>query len=477
MSGNFRPYDRDTLMLMPASLQDWLPQGHPARFVESVVERLDVSPLRAAYDGRGKAAYDPKMLLALLFYGYMTGVMSSRRIEQGCYDRVDFRYLSGNTSPDHVTISEFRRRFLPEMKEYFVQILLIAGQAGMPKLGTVSLDGTKIHANASKHQATSLKRARAERKRLEAEVQQLLARAERADSEPVPDDGMNVPEELTLRETRIAAIDDAIAQIEERERERIAGEEAEVESGLRQRSDCDLTIRESAQINFTDPDSRIMPQASGGFEQAYNAQAAVDVGSGLIVYNSVSQRPNDARLLEGAVKELAGLSATLGRVDALLADAGYCSERNATLCESMEITPYLAMGRLRHGPNLERFALPGALPPDPDVMQRMAHRLKTKDGRELYAQRQSTIEPTFGNIKSILHFRQFLLRSIEKVRAEWNLVCLAFNLKRMHRMTMSKIAKEGEMRPFTALSGLVTTVFDRLVSLRLGISWLLVAHP
>ena len=148
-------------MLMPASLQDWLPEGHPARFIESVVERLDVGPLRAAYDGRGKAAYDPKMLLALLFYGYMTGVMSSRRIEQGCYDSVAFRYLSGNTSPDHVTISEFRRRFLPEMKEYFVQILLIAGQAGMPKLGTVSLDGTKIHANASKHQATSLKRARA----------------------------------------------------------------------------------------------------------------------------------------------------------------------------------------------------------------------------------------------------------------------------------------------------------------------------
>ena len=473
MSGNFRPCDRDTLMLMPASLQDWLPEMHPARFVESIVERLDVRPLRDAYDGRGKAAYDPTMLLALLFYGYAIGVMSSRKIEQACYDRVDFRYLSGNTSPDHVTISEFRRRFLPQMKEYFVQILLIAGQAGMLKLGTVSLDGTKIHANASKHQAASLKRARAERKRLEAEVQQLLARAERADSEPVPDDGMNVPEELALREKRIAAIDDAIVQIEERERDRITGEEAEVESGLRQRSDCDPTIRQNAQINFTDPDSRIMPQAGGGFEQAYNAQAAVDVASGLIVYSEVSQRPNDVRLLEDAVDELTELSATLGRVDAILADAGYCSERNATHCESMGITPYLSMGRLRHGPNLERFALPCLLPPDADVMQRMAHRLKTKDGRKLYGQRQSTIEPTFGTIKSILSFRQFLLRRVEKVRAEWTLVCLAFNLKRMHRvLIVCKTGNEGKRLRFSALSGPLPIALGLFLGLRAAIRWL-----
>jgi transposase len=476
MSGNFRPYDRDTLMLMPASLQDWLPETHLARFVESVIERLDVGLLRAAYAGRGKAAYAPEMLLALLFYGYATGVMSSRRIEQACYDSVPFRYLSGNTSPDHVTISEFRRRFLPEMKKYFVQILLIASQTGMLRLGTVSLDGTKMHASASKHQATSLKRARAERGRLEAEVQRLLARAELADTEPAPEDGMNVPKELTLRETRIAAIDAAIAQIEERECERIAGEEAEVESGLRQGNDCDLTIRQSAQINFTDPDSRIMPQAGGGFEQAYNAQAAVDIGSGLIVYTAVSQRPNDVRLLEDAVDELAGLCATLGRVDALLADAGYCSERNARHCEAMGITPYLAMGRLRHGPNLERFALPGVLPRIPNVMQRMAYRLKTKEGRARYAQRQSTIEPTFGNIKSILGFRQFLLRSIEKVSAEWSLVCLAFNLKRMHRITMSKIGNKGELRPCSALLRGLTTLFGRLPGLRAGIPCLLDTH-
>ncbi len=425
-------------MLMPASLKDWLPEKHLAYFVESVVEQLDMKPLRAAYDGRGKAAYDPRMLVALLFYGYATGVMSSRKIERACFESVAFRYLAANTSPDHVTISEFRRRFSAEMKRFFISILEIASEAGMLKLGTVSLDGTKVHANASKHQATSLKRARAERKRLEAEVVQLLARAERADAESLPDDGIVVPDELALREDRIAAIKDAMVRIEERERERIAQEEAEVSSGLRARSSCDPTIRETAQINFTDPDSRIMPQAGGGFEQAYNAQAAVDVVSGLIVHAEVSQHPNDARLLESCVDNLTSLTSQLGQIDAMLADAGYCSKRNAEICEGKNVTPYLAMNRLRHGPSLDRFELPEHLGPHADVMQRMAYRLKTKEGRKLYSLRQSTIEPTFGIIKSILNFRQFLLRSIEKVRAEWTLVCLAFNLKKMHRITTSK---------------------------------------
>ncbi|MGH7716994.1 MAG: transposase, partial [Vulcanimicrobiaceae bacterium] len=327
------------------------------------------------------------------------------------------------------------------------------------------LDGTKIHANASKHQATSLKRARAERKRLEAEVAQLLARAELADHESVADDEIIVPKELALREDRIAAIDAAIVRIEERERERIATEEAEVESGLREPSSCDATIRDTAQINFTDPDSRIMPQAGGGFEQSYNAQAAVDVSSRLIVYAEISQRPNDAWLLEKSVDELTSLPAELGRVDALLADAGYCSERNAQHCELMNVTPYLAMNRLQHGPNLERFALPEALAPGAGVMERMAHRLKTKEGRKRYSLRQSTIEPTFGIIKSILNFRQFLLRRLEKVGDEWTLVCLAFNLKRMHRITTSKNKDRGKKRPISGPLDASPTDFYGLIGI------------
>lgn len=450
MSDVFRQVDRDTLFLLPPSINDWLPEGHLARFVVEIVSQLDLRTMKSSYAGRGSKAHHPEMLLALLFYGYSTGVFSSRKLEQATYDSVAFRYIAANDHPDHDTIATFRKRFLPLLDSLFVQILLIAQQMGCLTLGKVSLDGTKVKANASKHCALSWKYANQLEDHLKAEVADLLRQAEEADNSELPD-GLEIPAELARREERLEAIARAKTEIERRAAERYATEQAEYESKLAERQDKEQKTgkkprgkhpqppvpgpRDKDQVNLTDEESRIMPIAGGGFDQCYNAQASVDVESMLIVGQHLSQNPNDKLEMSPALAVLTTLPETLGTVDSLLADAGYFSAANVEHCETATILPFLSAHRDKHHQSLkERFADPGPLPKGADAVTQMKHRLQTKEGRALYAKRKHTVEPVFGIIKAIMGFRQFLLRGLESVRGEWNLVCIAWNLKRLHRL-------------------------------------------
>ncbi len=451
MSAKFIDYDQSTLYLLPPSLQDWLPEDHLARFVVEIVNQLDLSSLKAAYAGRGSQPYNPEMLLALLFYGYATGVFSSRKLERSTYDSVAFRFIAANTHPDHDTIAVFRKRFLSQLKPLFVQILLIAGQAGVLKLGTISLDGTKVKANASKHKALSYAHACKLEEQLKAEVAELLRQAEAADQADLPD-GMSIPEELSRRTERLKAIADAKAEIERRAAERFAQEQEAYDKKLAERTEKEQQtgkksrgrkpeppepgVKSKDQVNLTDDESRIMKKSGGGFEQAYNAQAGVDIESMMIVASHVTQQTNDKREVEPALANLAALPEELGTVNAIITDNGFYSEANVGACEKNKITPYLAYGRDQHNqPPMDRFREPLPPPPDADAVTRMKHRLRTQAGKKVYAKRKSTVEPVFGIIKAVMGFRQFLLRGFEAVQGEWDLVCIAWNIKRLYALS------------------------------------------
>jgi transposase len=451
MEPRFKDTDRHSLFLMPPSLEDWVPEGHLARFVVDIVSRLDLSAIRNSYAGRGSDAYPPSMMTALLFYSYATGVFSSRKIEQGTYDSVALRYVAVNTHPDHDTIATFRRRFLRELKVLFTQILLVAHEMGLMKLGSVSLDGTKIKANASKHHALSWEHACKLEKQLKGEIEELLRKAQRADQEDLPE-GLKIPEELSRRESRLEAIAAAKVEIERRAAERFAKEQEEHRGKLAAREAKEKSTgkkprgrtptppepgpKSKDQVNLTDSESRIMPSSSGGFEQSYNAQATVDVDSLLIVENHVTQQSNDKRELVPAVESLCDLPGSLGAVDTLLADAGYFSQSNVEECKGKNIIPYIAADREQHNASLEdRFTEPGPLLGPADPVTQMKHRLKTIVGKAIYAKRKSTVETVFGIIKAVMGFRQFLLRGLKQVAGEWDLVCIAYNLKRMHALS------------------------------------------
>jgi len=445
---NFRPINRDTGFLLPPSVDEWLPQRHLARYVVEVVDGLDLSELVKAYRGSGSASYHPAMLLSLLIYGYATKVFSSRALERATYDSVAFRFIAGNEHPDHDTIAAFRKRFLAQIESLFVEVLKLARTMGMLKLGTVGLDGTKIHANASRHSALSYGHAKKIEKQLKREVQQLLRLAERADAADIPD-GMSIPEELERRELRLAAIAEAKAKIEARAQERLEREQVEHQAKLAAREEQEKRtgkkprgrppepptggVREQDQINLTDEDSRIMPVAGGGFDQSYNAQAAVATDSLLIVANEVTQATNDKQQLVPMIGKIKALPKELGRTKRILADNGYLSQANVEQCAAAKIEPLISMGRDRHHVNWrERFAAAPKPPPaSATPMQKMAHRLKTPEGKKLYALRKQTPEPVFGIIKSAMGFRQFLLRGLANVKGEWNLVTMTWNIKRM----------------------------------------------
>ena len=450
MKVTFAQVDRETLYLLPPSVQDWLPEKHLARFVVEIVEQINLSPLKASYSGRGSQPYNPEMLVALLFYGYATGVFSSRSLERSTYDSVAFRYITANTHPDHDTIATFRKRFLPQLTKIFVEILTIANQMKVFKLGKVSIDGTKIEANASKHKALSYGHACKLEKQFEAEVAELLQKAESADNANIPD-GMDIPAELSIRRERIKAIKQAKAEIERRASERYAEEQMAYEAKMAERSKKEQETGKKVsgkspqppkagptdkdQVNLNDSESRIMPTSGGGFEQAYNAQAGVDTQTLLIVTTHVSQAPNDKKELEPALTNMKRLPEELGTVTDLLADNGYFSEDNVTLCEENQVTPYIAANREKHHPSLMgRFQEPADLPDEANLVDTMKHRLKTQSGKAVYVMRKSTVEPVFGIIKSVMGFRQFLLRGLEAVKGEWNLVCIAFNLKRLYAL-------------------------------------------
>ena len=444
---NFRSIDRETGFLLPPSVDEWLPQKHLARFVMEVIDGLDLRAMSGSYRGSGSASYHPRMLLGILVYGDATGVFSSRKLERATYDSVAFRFIAANDHPDHDTIAAFRRRFLKEIEALFVQVLLLAREMGVLKVGTVALDGTKIHANASRHSALSYEHAGKIEEQLQAEVADLMAQAEAADTANVPD-GMSIPDELARREERLRKIAEARAKIEARARERYARELAEHEAKLAARAAKTAATGKkpggkppqpptegpvpSDQINLTDEESRIMPMAGGGFEQCYNAQAAVAAGSMLVVAVDVVQAPNDKQQIEPMLDKIESLPTELGEAETLLADTGYFSTGNVEACEKAGIDPLIAMGRQPHHPPLqERFEAPPPVPENPTPVEAMAHRLKTPEGRDLYALRKQTPEPVFGIIKSVLGFRQFSLRGLEKVRGEWSLVTMAWNMKRM----------------------------------------------
>lgn len=442
---NFRPINRDTGFLLPPSVDEWLPQRHLARFVVEVIDRLDLSELEKSYRGSGSASYHPAMLLGLLIYGCATGVFSSRALERASYDSVAFRFIAGNDHPDHDTIAAFRKRFLAHIEPLFVEVLKLARAMGMLKLGTVALDGTKVHANASRHSALSYGHAGKIEKKLKREVRQLLELAERADEADIPD-GMSIPEELERREARLAAIAEAKAKIEARVAER---EEAEYQAKIAAREEKQQRtgkkpggrppqppsggVGAKEQINLTDEDSRIMPASGGGFDQSYNAQALVAAESMLVVAPAVTQATNDKEQLAPMLEKLQELPEELGRAEQLLADSGYLSERNVERCAAAGIEPLIATKRDRHHPTWRQRFAPGpkAPPESATPMQKMMHRLKTPEGRELYALRKQTPEPVFGIIKSVMGFRQFLLRGLESVQGEWSLVTLSWNLRRM----------------------------------------------
>ena len=443
----FVAIDRETAYLLPPSVNEWLPQDHLARFVVEVVDQMDLSELARQYAGRGSAAYPPSMLLGLLIYGYASGVHSSRKIERACHDSVAFRFIAANTHPDHDSIANFRRRFLSQIEALFVQVLLLAREMKCLKLGNIALDGTKIAANASKHKALSWEHANRIEAKLRQEVQLLLTMAEESDSRPV-NDGLDVPAEIARRETRLSAIAQAKAKIEQRAAERHATEQQEYESKQAKRQaqrDAGKKPRGKEpeppvsgpkgtdQVNLTDEESRIMPNSGGGFGQNYNAQAAVDTDTMLVVAAHVTQATNDKREIVPSLDKIAALPGSLGKVDALLADTGYFSAANVGACEAHKIVPMVAMRRETHHMGvLERFSLDGPAPETDDPVANMAHRLGTQAGRVLYGLRKQTVEPVFGIIKRVMGWRQMSMRGMDKARGEWSLVTMAWNIKRLH---------------------------------------------
>ena len=443
----FRPINREIDYLLPPSVQDWLPESHLARYVVEVVEGLDLSKLESVYAGRGSAAYHPAMLLSLLIYGYATGAYSSRKIERASYDSLAFRFIACDQHPDHDTLASFRRRHGEQFAATFVQVLQIARENQVSRFGTVSLDGTKIHANASRHSALSYAHAEKIEAQLKAEVQEMLKLAEAADQSDLPD-GVSLPDEIKRREDRLAAIAEAKTKIEARAKERLEREQAEYQAKLDKREAKEkangkkpggkppkppqVGPRQDDQINLTDEESRIMMVAGGGFEQCYNAQALVDSESMLVMAPHVTQAGNDKEQVVPMLAKLQALPEELNQPEKFLADSGYFSEKNVEACEAARIEPLIAVGRDAHHRHWrERFEEPAASSEPTSPVDKMKHRLKTKAGRAAYGQRKQTVEPVFGIIKSVMGFRQFLLRGLANVQNEWTLVCLAWNLKRM----------------------------------------------
>jgi transposase len=448
----FITVDYEAALDLVVSLRECLPPDHLARFVVDVIAQLDLSCIYVHYGTRGGKAYVPEILLGLLFYGYATGVFSSRKIEKATYESIPFRYIAGGLHPDHDTIADFRKTFLPEIGELFVQILLVAHTAGVLKLGNISLDGSKIHADASKSKAVSYKRLLELEAQLRQEVEELLALGEQADRVKLPE-GLAIEDEITFRKNRLANLAEAKAVLEARAQERYEAEQAEYEAKMRAREEKARQTgrkprgrapqpptpgpRDKDQYNFTDPESRIMKNSNNqGFDQHYNTQIAVDQDSFLIVANTLSNHLNDYAEMEPT---LDAIPAELGTPDAAAMDNGYFSADNLTACEARGIDPYIATGREPHHRSWKAYfaELPAPPPEDASPTVKMAYKLQTEIGKAIYGLRKCTVEPVIGIIKEVLGFRQVSLRGLAAAAGEWCLVCLAFNLKRLHGLLMT----------------------------------------
>jgi transposase len=474
----FREYQPEQALLLPPSLEDWLPEGHLARFLSEVMGELDLGPIYESYeekDGRGQAAYHPLMMLKVLFYGYCIGMPSSRRIEKATYENVAFRYLAANQHPDHDTLAEFRGRHLPTMAALFVQVLRLCQQAGLVKLGHVALDGTQIKANASRHRNRSYERLSAQEKELVEEVERLLAEAERVDGAEDQRHGRGrrgdeLPPELARRETRLRKIREAKAELERQARQQAEEKKAKIERRLRERQQkaaetgrplrgklpaipdpATALPKPQAVVNLTDSDSRVMREGgSSGFAQGFNAQAAVDGHPQIIVAADVTSQQGDRAQLVPMLRQVE--QNTGAKPDKVSADTGYYSPEQVW---SPEITGIDLYVKPDSGP--KKYQPPAAATdPGPPLRRRKKWRLRcgydshgvpridplraklaSAEGQAIYKKRREIVEPVFGHIKQSRNFRQFLLRGLEKVRAEWKLICLTHNLLKLHRARWS----------------------------------------
>jgi len=455
MSRKFRTANYEETLNQTIRLAEALPPQHLARFVVDIISQLDLSKIYAQYAPVGGEAIAPEILLGLLFYGYAVGMFSSRKIEKATHESIPFRYIAGGLHPDHDTIAHFRKKFLVEIKELFVQILLLAQAAEVLKLGNISLDGSKVHADASKSKAVSYKRLIEIEIQLHKEVAELIEFGEQADQgEQQLPEGLVLGDEIAIREERLANLAQAKAVLEERAKERYEAEQAEYEAKLREREKKarkhhrepkgrspqppEPGPHDKDQYNFTDPDSRIMKNSQNkGMDQHYNVQVAADQDSLLIVSNGLSNHPNDKR---EAVPTLEAIDPQLGKPEAAALDNGYFSETNIRAFQEQEVEAYIATGREPHHKDWRTFFAEPTQPPDETASpkEKMAYKLQTEIGKAIYRLRKCTVEPVIGIIKEILGFRQFSLRGLWAAAGEWCLVCLAFNLKRMHTLYLDK---------------------------------------
>ena len=432
----FRDYCPEQDFIFPPSLREWLPENHLASFISDVVDRLDLSEIINSYDNSrgGQAPFHPVMMTKLLLYAYCIGVPSSRRIEKSTYDSIPFRVLAANQYPDHDTISEFRRIHLAALSRIFLQVLRLCQKAGLVKLGHVALDGTKVKANASKHKAMSYDHMQKKTDELKAEIAQLLAEAEAVDAAEDTRYGRGkrgdeLPEELRYRERRLQKIEEAKQALEEEARKEA---EAAQPAADKPRTGSDVRVKPGAQRNFTDADSRIMRDgATKAFEQAFNGQVAVDSEYQVIVAAGVTQECNDKRQVEPMVERI---KANLGGLcpKRMTLDNGYYSDENVEFLRQEGIDAYVATGRLKHGeapPPAPRGRIPKGL----TIKERMARKLRTIKGRCTYARRKAIAEPVIGQLKEVRGFRRFLLRGMEKVPYEFDLICLTHNLLKIFR--------------------------------------------
>jgi len=449
MTRKFRTPDYEATLNSTVSLREALPANHLARFVVDVIAQLDLGLLYARYAPIGGEALAPEILLGLLFYGYATGVFSSRKIEQATFESLPFRFVAGGQHPDHDTLANFRKTFLTEVAELFVQILLLAQATHVLKLGNLSLDGSKIHADASKSQAVSYKHLIELEMQARQEVQELLTLGEQVDQGDLQlPDGLVIPNEVALRQERLTNLAKAKAVLEARAQERYAAEKAEYEATVRAREEKTRKTKHKPrgrapkpprpepgakdQYNFTDPDSRIMKNSTNaGFDQHYNVQVAVDQDSMLIVASCLSNHPNDQREV---APTLEGLSPQLGQPSAAALDNGYFSPTNVQALATRGIEAYIATGREPHHKSWRSFFDEQPEPPlaNASLKEKMAYKLHTDIGQAIYRLRKCTVEPVIGILKEVLGFRQFSLRGLAAAAGEWCLVCLAFNLKRLH---------------------------------------------
>lgn len=454
MSQRFTPVDYDAVLHQTIRVADVLPEQHLARFIVGAIAQFDLTAFYARYSERGGAAIAPEVLLGVLLYGYASGVFSSRKLERATYESIPFRYVAGGLHPDHDTIAHFRKAFLVEIKALFVQVLLLAQTYGVLKLGNISLDGTKLHADASKSKAVSYKRAGELETRLRREVEELMGLAEQADREgrELPPN-LNLATEIAFRQERLANLAEAKQVLEARAQERYQAEQAAYEAKKREREEAakrkgkpprgrgpqppTAGPRDTDQYNFTDPDSRVMKNSDdGGFDQHYNAQVAVDQDSLLIVAHTVSNHPTDQA---EAIPTLEALPPEVGTPDAAALDCGFFNARTLEYMRRRGIEPYIATGREPHQRTWQLFFAERPQPPAEDASLRvkMAYKLQTTIGHAIYRLRKCTVEPVIGIIKEALQFRQFSLRGLAAAAGEWGLMCSAFNLKRLHSLVVA----------------------------------------